>query len=950
MTHLQWPDLPDSNSKQDLTANASPTQLKADTKSSPQQELGKTYASKKIQVASLAMRTSSIGSMAGSMSPLFPTKSGMAQQPFQQVTLSLSDGPEKKSRFGSPDHDRALLDKTWSVLAPKLESNQQQRATQSRRRRRVTFNDVIEFFEPPPPYDDDNDGTKLGDLIDDNKSQGLEEKNSDGCTNYGSTFLPMEPQSVNALSSPSADIQASPLHHTNSNNNIITDIPFSSTESQTSTSSLSSVSTTSTSSSLSSSSIEYSSNKINALRSSFFKQNVNASTCSLPMPQASSSVVSLVPTTSSSSATSQSASPLVFRRKGTKVSKNAILDILEKRSHHHTPSLRRMPVKRLSSTQAPPGFHKTLDAVQNEIKQAIERAKTPTVDGQKQQQQKYEDQTNGKQTEASISHQQQDSASSLSDDTYSSTTTLADAAPVDDSEDNDHKSQMENNNAGSSPKQLNLPEYGNNYGMTTGLDTAPYDTATDDFGEIVLQELDKIACDDSVRSSEVSKPVNDEMSTQQNKWVKENNDHQLVHSSRIWHLLDHPEDATLSTKESILRNTNHIDLNTVKSGRLYLKVIAAENLDFPIDNDAPSIRCSVINGNDHFESGYYSMQHDIHFNHEFILDDVIPDTELTLTLQANQPSDTNTRRWSKRTSWADRKPISGDLTRYIHAEDRSLAQTRISLPSIAFQCQTTLCTASFALVNGWYRPARKLTSSSSRRTVVQEKAVGKITIELFYLPNVHPQMTNLPTNMDGCENALNIQQFHQRVWQCGYMYQLGGDIKFWRRRYFKLTGSKLYSYTDTVHSPRSWIDLSQAVELVCDHRVLVDRKINSSSNVQDPEADVMSLMTALETYSDDSNSRNNDLSVSFDDSTLSLSTSATSFNLDTFNNKDDDDHHGDDDDNISCYSVKNGFHLKFSNGDKIDFFCDSNDKRDQWLHVLKLILGRIPSLPAWLPI
>ncbi|CAO3590695.1 unnamed protein product [Absidia cylindrospora] len=747
----------------------------------------------------------------------------------------------------------------------------------------------------------------------------------------------MEPQSVNIVSSPSIDIQAEPLHPTSSNNRIITDIPFSSAESHTSTSSLSSVSTTSTSSS-----VDYSSNKINALRSSFFKQNHNASTCSLPKFQAPSSVVSLVPTTSSS----QSASPLIFQRKGIKVSKNAILDILEKRSHHHTPSLRRMPVKRLSSTQAPPGFHKTLDAVQSEIKQAIERAKTPTVDGQQQQQ--HLNQADGGQIESPISQQQQESISSLSDDTYSSTTTLAEAAPVGSREDKDHESLTDNDNDNIAAKELDRDAFSDNHSRMTRLDTPPSHTATDDFGEIVLRELDKITCGDSVLSSEVNKPVNDEMSPQHNKWVKENNDSQLVHSSKIWHLLDNPENVTLSMKEPSLGNINHLDSTTVKNGRLYLKVIAAENLDFPIDNDAPGIRCSVINGNDHFESGYYSMQHDIHFNHEFILDDVLPETELTLTLQVSQPSDTNTKRWSKRTSWTDRKSSDGDLARYIHADDRSLAQTRISLPSIAPQCQTTLCTASFALVNGWYRPAKKLASPSSRRTVVQEKAVGKIIIELFYLPNVHSQMANLPIDMDGCENALNIQKFHQRIWRSGYMYQLGGDIKFWRRRYFKLVGSRLYSYTDTIHSPRSWIDLSQAVELVCDHRVLVDRRINGSSNVEHPEADAMSLMMALETHSDDTNSSNSDPSVSFGDSTLSISTSATSLSITTDNNNDDDDRHAHDD--ISCYSVKNGFHLKFNNEDKIDFFCDSNDERDQWLHVLTLILGRVPCLPAWLPI
>jgi hypothetical protein len=129
-----------------------------------------------------------------------------------------------------------------------------------------------------------------------------------------------------------------------------------------------------------------------------------------------------------------------------------------------------------------------------------------------------------------------------------------------------------------------------------------------------------------------------------------------------------------------------------------------------------------------------------------------PDGEFTLTLHAIRPGEQTsttafTKRWAKRSSFTGK---SDDLSRYISQQDGALAQTRVSLKSVSYQCRTKLCTASFALVNGWYQPAKKSAShhplflSKAQRGKqngpVQEKAVGKITLELFYLPNAHEQV------------------------------------------------------------------------------------------------------------------------------------------------------------------------------------------------------------------
>ncbi|KAI8084597.1 uncharacterized protein BX664DRAFT_337352 [Halteromyces radiatus] len=500
-----------------------------------------------------------------------------------------------------------------------------------------------------------------------------------------------------------------------------------------------------------------------------------------------------------------------------------------------------------------------------------------------------------------------------------------------------------------------------------------------DFGKTLLTELDRISCDSIFQSHE--RPLSSSSSSssssstissmkeettiegsQQHTETRMDEARQDEHTHSVaWQLLDGQEDNV----KLLIQDEKH-QVDSVASGRLYIKVIAAENLDFPIDYDAPAVRCSLGNGSNYIESGYYKMQHDIHFNHEFILDNVQSDEEFTLTLHAVRPgqdmvpsSSTTTitsKRWSRRSSFTSR---TDDLSRYINRQDGALAQTRVSLAAVSYQCRSRLCTASFALVNSWYRPAKKpnhhplLISRSKkekRLSLVPEKAVGKITMELFYLPNADPQIPDLPEDMDGCENALNIQRFHQTVWCSGYMSQLGGDVKFWRRRYFKLTGGQLYSYTDTFHSPRALIDLSKAIVLTCDNRIVKDTGETFSSTVNNGwmnNNDVgQTLMMELENTSTmeryHHTHSHQELETSIDISSPTWSDSTTT----TINRKMMDD----DDDLSSSYSVKNSFQLKFVDGTKIEFFCDSANERQRWLDVLKVILGRIPSLPSWLSV
>ncbi|ORX56980.1 hypothetical protein DM01DRAFT_198584 [Hesseltinella vesiculosa] len=431
-----------------------------------------------------------------------------------------------------------------------------------------------------------------------------------------------------------------------------------------------------------------------------------------------------------------------------------------------------------------------------------------------------------------------------------------------------------------------------------------------------------------------------------------------------------------------------LPLDPNAQGRLYIRVIAAENLDFPIDKDGPIVKCALSDGIQVQESQHSAMGHDIHFEHDFVLENVALSVDLTLTLHAMYAEDMQTpqpatsKRRPKRTSFTSRAH-DDDLARYINPQDGSLAQTRFSPGAIGVECINKVCTASFVLVNGWYRPVKRPGTSMflgkakrDMKSLVQEKAVGKITMELFFIPQPSSKIADLPMSMEGCEHAVNMQRFLSKVWQAGYMSQLGGDVKSWRRAYFKLKGGQLYRFSDSFHSPRAVIDLSRASGLVVDGRlvvdaqarqnlmtlveaqdpngILVDNQGNTSTSTIVSQATQQQIMFEQQKLFSEMYAHHPPLSPSHEAwdassmdclSTISISQTTTTTADSTMNGEDarlpaESD--------MPSYGVKNSFQLRFEDGQIIDFFTDSLDERDEWLRLFKAILGRVPKMPSWL--
>ena len=92
--------------------------------------------------------------------------------------------------------------------------------------------------------------------------------------------------------------------------------------------------------------------------------------------------------------------------------------------------------------------------------------------------------------------------------------------------------------------------------------------------------------------------------------------------------------------------------------------------------------------------------------------------------------------------------------------------------------------------------------------------VAKLQLQMFFIPSApNLEADLLPENLQKCEEAVTISEWHNRVFHTGFLSQRGGDTRFWRRRHFKLIGGFLIAFHEESREPRMFMDLSHATRV-----------------------------------------------------------------------------------------------------------------------------------------
>lgn len=369
-------------------------------------------------------------------------------------------------------------------------------------------------------------------------------------------------------------------------------------------------------------------------------------------------------------------------------------------------------------------------------------------------------------------------------------------------------------------------------------------------------------------------------------------------------------------------------------GRLFVKVMGVKDLDLPIPkNERTWFSLTLDNGVHCVTTAWLELARNAPIGQEFEL--VVPNDlefQLTLNVKLEQPapqrvipsptkmSKTKTSTFSRvfaspkkrkemelrqkeeeeRLAREQREaqarqikahPTSWDLLSPLAAEDGSFARAYVCLKEHETRCFGRPYLVDVACFNEWATEEAGFASSvKSKRgnTAVVRKApykIGKLELQLLFVPRPKGSTDDdMPKSMNSCIREMkSAEERLSRNWE-GHLSQQGGDCPYWRRRYFKLVGTKLTAYHEATRQPRATINLANAKRLIDDRRSLTEKETTGKNGKRRRSA----FAEEEEGY----------------------------------------------------MFVEEGFRIRFNNGEVIDFYADTAQDKDGWMKVLSEVIGR----------
>ncbi|EHK41138.1 hypothetical protein TRIATDRAFT_227546 [Trichoderma atroviride IMI 206040] len=233
-----------------------------------------------------------------------------------------------------------------------------------------------------------------------------------------------------------------------------------------------------------------------------------------------------------------------------------------------------------------------------------------------------------------------------------------------------------------------------------------------------------------------------------------------------------------------------------------------------------------------------------------------------------------------------------ELFSRLAAEDGSFARAYISLKEHENRCFGRPYTAEVVCFNEWASEeesfASTIKSKRGNASGILRRApykIGKLELQLLFVPRPNGITDDdMPKSMNSCIRELKAAEERlARNWE-GVLSQQGGDCPYWRRRYFKLVGTKLTAYHEATRQPRATINLSNAKRLIDDRRTLMEKETTGKGGKRRRSA----FAEEEEGY----------------------------------------------------MFVEEGFRIRFNNGEVIDFYADTAEDKEGWMKALSDVIGR----------
>ncbi|KAJ9243521.1 hypothetical protein DTO169E5_2764 [Paecilomyces variotii] len=386
------------------------------------------------------------------------------------------------------------------------------------------------------------------------------------------------------------------------------------------------------------------------------------------------------------------------------------------------------------------------------------------------------------------------------------------------------------------------------------------------------------------------------------------------------------QEAALAVEELENNGLNETLEEGEERGRLFVKVVGIKDLDLPLPRGERSyFALTLDNGLHCVTTAWLELGKSAPIGQEFELI-VQNDLEFQLTLQMKvdeaklypqesvpaTPTRQKTSTFS-RVFASPKKRKEMDLKQQLEAQQRQKAESKAG--SGAWEKLRTLiardgsfgrayvclsdhekhafgrpygvdvaCFNEWAVEESSSVKSKKSSSSSGSQRKPPYK-IGNLELQLLFVPKPKgAKDEDMPKSMNACIREMReAENTAARSFE-GFLSQQGGDCPYWRRRFFRLQGSKLTAYHETTRQPRATINLAKAVKLIDDKSSLTQKETSTKGGGRRKSA----FAEEEEGY----------------------------------------------------MFVEEGFRIRFGNGEVIDFYADGASDKEAWMRVLAETVGK----------
>lgn len=360
-----------------------------------------------------------------------------------------------------------------------------------------------------------------------------------------------------------------------------------------------------------------------------------------------------------------------------------------------------------------------------------------------------------------------------------------------------------------------------------------------------------------------------------------------------------PRPGTVLSSPKMLASIDKVD-----GGRLFIRVMHVKHLTLPIPKGEESFfSCTLDNGKHCVTTPWHTLANNTKIDQEFELI-ADHDLEFILTLQAQYvppkaPSRPKSTLGRLLTSPKKHRPTGSitslSLAGYV-GDDGSFARAHLALKHFRHKAFGRPYSMVVPVLNEWAVETTGMVSKHVPQTRQRKPyKIGEIELQVLYVPPVGVDHRHaLPTSLSQAVRDIRDAEWHSTLLCEGYLSQQGGDCPFWRRRHFKLVGSKLTAYHANTGQVRATINLSKATQVNDDKESLLVPEVTIGRG--------------------ENQTRRKSGFAEREEGHL---------------------------------YVAEGFRIRFANGEMIDFYADSHREKAKWISILNTVVQKVPVAKAW---